>query len=60
MKKKGLCSTCASDKYCDFPRKFPVTQCEEFNGYATSRDKTKSNKKTKKKNSNREKVAAHI
>jgi hypothetical protein len=28
--KKGLCSTCANDKTCTFPRKFPVIQCVEF------------------------------
>ena len=55
MKKKGLCSTCASDKFCDFPRNFPVTQCEEFNGYTANRGKTKNNKKNYKS----EKAAAH-
>ena len=30
MEKKGLCITCANDKTCTFPRKFPVWQCEEF------------------------------
>jgi len=30
MEKKGLCITCAYDKGCAFPRKFPVVQCEEF------------------------------
>ena len=58
MKKKGLCSTCANDKECDFPRKFPVAQCEEFDGYGKTTQKIKSSKKTKKK-FNREKALAH-
>ena len=33
MVKKGLCITCANDKTCTFPRKFPVWQCEEFSDY---------------------------
>jgi hypothetical protein len=49
MKKKGLCSTCTNDKDCDFPRKFPVYQCEEFNGYeATPKGKRINNKKKQK------------
>jgi len=30
MEKKGLCETCVSDKDCAFLRRFPVTECEEF------------------------------
>jgi len=30
MLNKGLCSTCASDASCTFPRKFPLVFCEEF------------------------------
>ena len=33
MEKKGLCSTCVNDKQCTFPRRFPVLQCEEFEGF---------------------------
>jgi len=48
MKKKGLCSTCVNDKDCDFPRKFSVAQCEEFDGYEkTSQKKIKNSRKTK-------------
>ena len=32
MKKKGLCNSCVNDRWCTFPRKFPVLQCEEFTG----------------------------
>ena len=58
MKKKGLCSTCANDKECNFSRKFPVTQCEEFDGYGKATKTLKNNKKTKK-GSKREKVLVH-
>lgn len=50
MKNKGLCSTCSNDKDCDFPRKFPVHQCEEFNGYEAKPRKTKKTKRYKKHN----------
>jgi len=56
MKNKGLCSTCSNDKDCDFPRKFPVSQCEEFNGYGKTQKEQKTNKETKQKN---KKVIAH-
>jgi hypothetical protein len=59
MIKKGLCSTCTNDKACTFPRKYPVWQCEEFNGYETTDRKTKYNKK-KKQISKRCKEMAHI
>jgi hypothetical protein len=52
MIKKGICSTCSNDKDCSFPRKFPVWQCEEFNGYeikTTRKDYIKKVKKTQKK-----------
>jgi hypothetical protein len=48
MKKKGLCSTCSNDKDCTFPRKFPVWQCEEFNGYEIKSKKKKKIKKAEK------------
>jgi hypothetical protein len=48
MKKKGLCSTCSNDKDCNFPRRFPVMQCEEFNGYETESPKTRKPKKAVK------------
>ena len=48
MKKKGLCSTCTNDKDCDFPRKFPVAQCEEFDGYGKASKKMKKSKKNEK------------
>jgi hypothetical protein len=48
MKNKGLCSTCSNDKDCDFPRKFPVWQCEEFNGYVKTKKQHKINKEKKK------------
>jgi len=32
MENKGLCSACVNDEGCTFPRKFPVLQCEEFEG----------------------------
>jgi hypothetical protein len=47
MKKKGLCSTCADDENCDFPRKFPVNQCEEFNGRNKTSQKAKDSEQTK-------------
>jgi hypothetical protein len=49
MDKKGLCVTCSHDKDCDFPRKFPVLQCEELNG-----DNHASTKKTEIKSRNQE------
>jgi hypothetical protein len=60
MKKKGLCSTCLHDRDCDFPRKFPVWQCEEFNGYGKDSQKIKDSKKTKEKKYKREKSLAHV
>jgi hypothetical protein len=60
MIKKGLCSTCTNDKDCTFPRKFPVRQCDEFNGYETIRRKTKINKKTKQKTRKHKEAMAHI
>ena len=59
MKKKGLCSTCANDKHCDFPRKFPVWQCEELNGYTETSHKTKNSKKPKQKTIKDKKAMAH-
>ncbi|MEJ2354974.1 MAG: hypothetical protein P8Y62_03630, partial [candidate division WOR-3 bacterium] len=49
MDKKGLCVTCSHDKDCDFPRKFPVLQCEELNG-----DNHDSTQKTEIKSRNQE------
>jgi hypothetical protein len=46
MRKKGLCSACINDKECSFPRKFPVWQCEEFEGYEKKTLKNKEKKKT--------------
>jgi len=46
MENKGLCSTCVNDKDCNFPRKFPVLQCEEF---TDCERKTKKGKKAKEK-----------
>lgn len=48
MIKKGLCSTCSNDKECSFPRKFPVWQCEEFDGYKIKTASINDEKKTKK------------
>jgi hypothetical protein len=48
MIKKGLCSTCSNDKDCAFPRKFPVWQCEEFNGYKTKNARINDAKKINK------------
>jgi hypothetical protein len=59
MKKKGLCSTCANDKDCDFPRKFPIWQCEEFDGYGKASQKIKNRKKIKQKKFNREESLVH-
>jgi hypothetical protein len=59
MKKKGLCSTCINDKDCDFPRTFPVSQCEEFEGYEKTSQKIKNSKKTKQNTHKREKALAH-
>ena len=59
MKKKGLCSTCAYDKDCDFSRIFPVLRCEEFDGYGKSSQKIKNDKKSKQKKQKIEKVLAH-
>ena len=44
MEKKGLCSTCSHDKDCDFPRIFPVWQCEELNGDNRNPEKTEKEK----------------
>jgi hypothetical protein len=33
MKNRELCSTCINDRGCTFPRRFPILQCEEFDGY---------------------------
>ena len=41
MEKKGLCSTCLHEKYCTFPRRFPVLQCDEFDGFESSPIKEK-------------------
>ena len=30
MNDKGLCLTCAYDKRCLFPRKYPIFECDEF------------------------------
>lgn len=32
---KGICSICANDRHCNFPRKFPVWQCEEYTNSGT-------------------------
>ncbi len=58
MKKKGLCSTCVNDKECTFPRKLPVTQCEEFDGYVKTAQKIKHSNK-QKKTFKQEKALAH-
>ncbi len=42
MGKKGLCVTCANDKGCAFPRRFPVLQCEEFSDYQPTARETNS------------------
>jgi hypothetical protein len=42
MGKKGLCQTCTRDKDCTFSRRFPVLQCEEFDGYKPAAQKTNS------------------
>lgn len=60
MRKKGLCSTCTNDMDCDFPRKFPVTQCEEFDGYGKASQEIKDSKKTKPKKIKYEKSLAHV
>ena len=48
MVKKGLCITCANDKTCTFPRKFPVWQCEEFSEYVTKAETKPIDVKKKK------------
>ena len=48
MVKKGLCITCANDKTCTFPRKFPVWQCEEFSEYVTKAETKQIEIKKKK------------
>ena len=48
MEKKGLCITCANDKTCIFPRKFPVWQCEEFSEYVTKAETKQIEIKKKK------------
>ena len=30
MQQKGLCFNCVHDSTCTFPRRFPVTECEEY------------------------------
>jgi len=49
MEKKGLCSTCTHDKDCTFPRKFPVWQCEEFEGFEPIPAKMRKGKRKKMK-----------
>jgi len=49
MEKKGLCSTCVNDADCNFPRKFPVLQCEEFEGFSPKRAKARKAKRKKMK-----------
>ena len=41
MENKGLCITCVNDKECNFSRKFPVLQCEEFSTYELESSKAK-------------------
>lgn len=45
MAERGLCSTCANDEGCTYPRDFPVRQCEEFSGISPRPAKLKKNKK---------------
>lgn len=40
MEKRGLCNGCINDRWCTFPRKFPVSQCEEFTGYEPKPERT--------------------
>jgi hypothetical protein len=44
MEKKGLCETCSNDKNCDFPRVFPVHQCEELDDNKTKKKNIKKSK----------------
>jgi len=46
MKKKGLCSRCMNNNSCNFNRKLPVRQCDEFTG---KRNTTKESSGAKKK-----------
>ena len=57
MVKKGLCITCANDKTCTFPRKFPVWQCEEFSEYVTKAE-TKQIEIKKKKSKITDEIAS--
>jgi hypothetical protein len=41
MEKKGLCDTCENDLDCTFPRKFPVSECEEFDNRQPTHKKRK-------------------
>ena len=45
--RKGLCNSCVNDKWCTFPRRFPVFQCEEFTGYEPKPAKTEKSKHKK-------------
>ncbi len=47
MEKKGLCVTCVNDKRCSFERKFPISQCEEFDDYLPKSKKVVYNKRKK-------------
>jgi hypothetical protein len=44
MVQKGICSNCVEDMKCNFPRKFPVWECE---GYNIFEPKTKITRKVK-------------
>ncbi|MDD4894920.1 MAG: hypothetical protein PHW54_06390 [Candidatus Omnitrophica bacterium] len=49
MEKEGLCNTCANDKGCVLPQKFPVWQCEEFNNCVVAGIEAKQDIKAKPK-----------
>jgi hypothetical protein len=47
MEKKGLCTTCVNDAVCNFPRKFPVLECEEFESVPPQPQKLRKAKRKK-------------